>query len=185
MNTKALVVPPLLLGTCVWICSAVLAQTAPAGSPKHYPASQTVTPMSSDDFQAPSEQELELLKRDLRSQRKQIIAANMKLTDTEAEKFWPIYDQYSAELAKTDDKKFALVNEYRQNYQTLTEEQATKYIKGRADVDNSVIQLRLKYFPMFEKAIPVKKTALFFQMDRRLWLMLDLQIASQNPLIAP
>jgi len=109
----------------------------------------------------------------------------MKLTDTEAEKFWPIYDQYSAELAKIDDTKFALVTEYRQNYPTLTEEQATKYIKGRAQVDNSIIQLRLKYYPMFQKAIPIKKTALFFQMDRRLWLMLDLQIAQQNPLITP
>jgi hypothetical protein len=167
----------------VGLC-AVLAQTPPAAPAKHFPASETEIPVSSD-FQAPSEQELEMLKSDLRSQRKQIIAANLHLTDTEAQKFWPIYDQYAAELAKTDDTKFALVNEYRQNYSTLTEEQATKYIKGRADVDTSVIQLRLKYFPIFQKAIPIKKTALFFQMDRRLWLMLDLQIALQNPLIAP
>jgi len=90
-----------------------------------------------------------------------------------------------AEIAKTDDTKFALVNEYRQNFPSLTEEQAKKYIKGRAEVDKSVVELRLKYFSLFEKVIPVKKTALFFQMDRRLWLMLDLQIALQNPLIAP
>lgn len=185
MKAKSLFNSLLLLATYVGVCGGMLAQTAPAEPVKHFPASQVEAPQSSDDFQAPSEQELDLLKRDLRSQRKQIIAANLKLTDKEAEKFWPIYDQYAAEIAKVDDTKFALVSEYRKNYATLTEEQATKYVKGRAAADNAVIQLRLKYFPIVEKAIPIKKTALFFQMDRRLWLMLDLQIALQNPLIAP
>ena len=140
---------------------------------------------SAASFQAPSDQELELFKTDLRSKRKQILAANINLTDAEAEKFWPIYNQYSAELAKADDTKLALIQEYQRNYATLTDEQAAKYIKGRAAVDISVVQLRVKYFPLFQKVIPAKKTALFFQMDRRLWLMLDLQIASQNPLISP
>jgi hypothetical protein len=41
-----------------------------------------------------SDQDLTLLRKDLRSKRKQLIAANLKLTDADAAKFWPVYDQY-------------------------------------------------------------------------------------------
>jgi hypothetical protein len=49
---------------------------------------------SPDDF-------IELLRKDVRSQKKQIIAENMDLSDAEAEKFWPVYDQYAVEESTT------------------------------------------------------------------------------------
>lgn len=184
MNGRTLAAHFLLLAPLTFGLTA-LAQTAPTQPFRHPFAAQVVVPTPDETFQPPTEQELQLFKRNIRSQRKQIIAANIKLTGTEAEKFWPIYDQYSAELAKIDDQKFALIKEYQEHYGTLTDEQAAKYVMGRADVDNSIVQLRVKYFPIFNKVIAGKKTALFFQVDRRLWLMIDLQIASQNPIITP
>jgi hypothetical protein len=59
-----------------------------------------------------SSQDLDLLRKDIRSKKKQLVAANLKLTDSEATKFWPIYDQYTAELIAINDKKFALVQNY-------------------------------------------------------------------------
>ncbi len=131
------------------------------------------------------DEDLQLFRKDLRSLKKQIIAANMGLTDSEAQQFWPIYDRYTAELVTIVDKKYALLNEYAQNYTTMTNEQAESYIKGRAAVEESLMQLRLKYFPIFRKALSGKSTALFFQMDWRLGLIMDLQLASQTPLIEP
>jgi hypothetical protein len=83
------------------------------------------------------------------------------------------------------DKKYALLNEYAQNHTTMTSEQADTYIKGRAAVEVSLMQLRLKYSPIFRKALSGKSTALFFQMDWRLALIMDLQLASQTHLIEP
>src|ERR1700688_1437092 len=59
---------------------------------------------------------IELLRKDVRSQKKQIIAENMDLSDAEAEKFWPIYDQYATELSRTYNTKIALLNDYAENY---------------------------------------------------------------------
>ena len=64
-----------------------------------------------------------MLRSDLRSTRKQVVAANMKLSDTEAERFWPTYEQYVGELVKTNDAKYALIKEYLQS-SNITEEQA-------------------------------------------------------------
>ena len=142
-------------------------------------------PVSPAANQLSSDEDLKLFRKDLRSLKKQIIAANMDLTDTEAQQFWPIYDSYTAELVTIMDKKYALLNEYAQNYTTMTSEQAESYIKGRAAVEESLMQLRLKYFPIFRKTLSGKSTALFFQMDWRLGLIMDLQLASQTPLIEP
>ena len=129
-------------------------------------------------------QEIAMLRSDLRSNRKQVIAANMKLTDTEAEKFWPIYDQYVNELVKINGAKYALIKEYLQNT-NMTDEQADGLSKRWVDVDASVAQLRFKYIPIFRKVLSAKGTAMFFQIDRRVQMMIDLQLASSIPLIQP
>jgi hypothetical protein len=135
--------------------------------------------------QAASDEGIKLFRKDVRSLKKQIIAANMDLSDTEAQQFWPIYDQYTAELAKITDTKYALLEQYAQNYTTMTNEQAESYIKGRAAVEESIMQLRLKYLPIFRSVLSGKLAALFFQLDWRLGLVMDLQLASQTPLVEP
>lgn len=132
-----------------------------------------------------ADQDLQLLRKDLRSMKKQLVAANMQLTEVEAQKFWPVYDQYAAETAKLYDVRYAIVKDYAANIRELTNEQAQTLAKRWNDVDGAGIQLRAKYFPLFEKAIAGKKTALFFQIDRRLALMIDLQLASEIPLVQP
>jgi hypothetical protein len=67
----------------------------------------------------------------------------------------------------------------------MTDAEAEKYIRGRASVDQAILEVRLKYFPLFRKVLSGKSTALFFQLDWRLGLIMDLQLASQTPVIEP
>jgi hypothetical protein len=143
-----------------------------AGSPK------------SDVPEATSDADIQMLRKDLRSQKKQIVAANTDLTDAQAEKFWPVYDQYTADLVKINDAKAALVQQYAQSYDTMTGDQAESYLRKRTAVEESIMQLRVKYVPIFRKVLSGRATALFFQIDWRLGLMIDLQLA-QLPLINP
>jgi Spy/CpxP family protein refolding chaperone len=127
---------------------------------------------------------IELLRKDVRSEKKQIIAENMDLSDAEAEKFWPVYDQYAAELSRIYDTKIALLNDYAENYGTMTGEQAENYIRKRAAVEQSIMELRLKYMPAFRKVLSGRETALFYQLDWRLGLAIDVELV-QVPLINP
>jgi hypothetical protein len=128
---------------------------------------------------------IQLMRQDIRAERKKVVAANMPLTDTEATKFWPVYDRYIGETIKINDARYALIKEYAQNYQTMTDEQANSYIERWLAFDQDNTALRLKFIPEFEAVISPKKTAMFFQIDRRLGLMIELQLASQVPLVAP
>ena len=146
-----------------------------------------VQPLFSQSAAAPtvSEQDLQLLRKDLRLQKKQIVAANVTLTEVEAQKFWPIYDQYAAELAKINDTKLSLIKEYAANYAAFTDAQAQSIMERWTAADDAAIQLRIKYIPILQKVLPGKTVALFFQVDRRIGVLMDLQVASDIPLVEP
>jgi hypothetical protein len=138
---------------------------------------------AADQSPAQIDQQIDLMRKDIQSQKRQVIAANMRLTDKEAEQFWPIFDQYNGELIKINDKKYAAIKEFAKSYDTLADDQSARLTKDILDVDQSVAQLRMKYVPIFQKALSGKKTALFFQLDRRLVMMIDLQISAGIPLV--
>ena len=130
-----------------------------------------------------SDRDLDLLRKDLRSKRKQLIASNLSLTDAEATKFWPIYDQYLSELILINDKKFGLIQEYADNWGKLTNEQSLLFIRRWLDADIETAHLRQKYVPILSQVLDGKKSATFFQLDRRIAMMLELQVSSQMPLV--
>ena len=140
-------------------------------------------PAASAAPQASLDQDIQMLRSDVRASKKEVTAANMNLTADEATKFWPVYDQYSAEVAKIGDTRVALIKEYATNYNTVTDAQANDFMKRAAAIDQQFTATRLKYVPMFEKVISAKKTALWYQIDRRLDLLVNLQLAANIPVV--
>src|SRR5215471_15972525 len=111
-----------------------------------------------DNSQAVTDEDIQMLRKDIRAQRKQIIAANMNLSEGEAEKFWPVYEQYVSDLVKLNGTKYALIKEYLQTQGNLTDTQAQSAVDQWISVDQSVAELRKKYIPSFRKALSPKNT---------------------------
>jgi hypothetical protein len=148
-------------------------------------AQDTSSTNQSQTQQASLDQQIDLLRKDIRSQKKQLIAANLQLTDAEAQNFWPVYDQYTADLAKLNDGRVALIKEYADGYNTMTDAQADDWAKRMLKFDGDVAALRMKYQPSFRKVLPAKKAALYEQVERTAQMLIDVQIASQVPLVQP
>ena len=129
------------------------------------------------------EKDLALMRRNLRGEKKKLIALNVPLTEEEATKFWPLYDKYAADMSKHYDEFYAVIKDYAANQKTLTDAQALSMIKRWSEIQVELAQTRHKYVPLVEKTLPGKKAALFFQIDRRLYELMDLQVASQVPLV--
>ena len=88
------------------------------------------------------------------------------------------------EAAPTPDR-WALMKDYAANYNTMTDAQAQSYITRANAIDDQLLALRMKYVPVFEKVISAKKTALWYQIDRRIDLLLNLQFSSMVPMVNP
>ena len=126
-----------------------------------------------------NDKDVALLRKNLQAEAKQLITKNMQFTDSEAAAFWPLYDQYSAEVRKVNDTRFGMIKQYAKIYKT---DSMTRLL---AESDQTIISLRLQYLPQFEQVLPGTKAALFMQLDRRLDSLFNVQIASQLPAIKP
>jgi hypothetical protein len=129
--------------------------------------------------------DIALLRQDIRAMKMQVIGQNMSLSDPEAEKFWPIYKHYADDLHEVNNSKYALLKQYAETWGTMTDQDALIYVRHWMEVDAEAQALRLKYVPVVTQALPGKKAATFFQLDRRLSMMVDLQLFSQIPLAHP
>ena len=164
----------MTVGACALLFSSMLVfgQAAQSGAPAASASSRSI----SDD-------EIQIMRSDIREHRKKLTAANMTLTPDEATKFWPIYDQYIKETIAINDTRWSLIKEYAANYDKMTDKFAEDYIKKSAGVDQQLVALREKYIPIFEKVVSPKKTAQWYQIDRRLDLMINLQLWAMIPLV--
>ncbi|MBV8829409.1 MAG: hypothetical protein JO108_09320 [Acidobacteriaceae bacterium] len=134
---------------------------------------------------AVTDAEVNMMRKDLRDQKKQIVAANLPLNGDEAAKFWPVYGSYTEETIKINDQRYALIKEYAANYNNMTDQIAASLIRRWLGVDQATTQLRLDWIPKFEQVLGEKKAAMFFQIDHRIGMMVELQLSSQLPLIQP
>ena len=145
------------------------------------PAQTYSTPMPTVN-----DKDVALLRKNLQAEAKQLITKNMQLTDSEAAAFWPLYDQYAAEIRKVNDTRFGLMKQYAKVYKTMTPDEADSMVELLAESDQTIISLRMQYLPRFQQALPGStKAALFMQLDRRLDAMFNVQMASQLPAIKP
>ena len=166
----------LIAVATVLLCSVSMFGQAAQPSPQNGPGAEA-QPNSIND------KDVEMLRANLRANRKELMARNMNLTADEATKFWPIFDQYRKEAITPNDERWALIKEYAANYDTMTDAQAQDYIKRATAVDQQLLALRLRYVPVFEKVVSAKKTALWYQIDRHIDLMINLQLSSMIPIV--
>jgi hypothetical protein len=126
---------------------------------------------------------IRLLRTDLKAKREQIIKEAMQLNDQQAAAFWPIYREYSAEQTRLGDEKLAIVNDYAQNFLTMSNEKADQLAQKVMALDDARIALKKKYYQLMKKALPAILVVRFFQVENQIQLVVDLQIASNLPII--
>ena len=145
---------------------------------------QVIEPVLSDGAERnTSESDFELMRSDIRTKKATMIADRMKFTDREAEAFWPVYRQYETELAAINDKKVSIMKEYLSHYESLNDKRAKQLAEDVFDVDQRTLDLRAKCFGALEKALPGKTMVRWLQLERRLQLLVDAQIAQDLPAI--
>ena len=123
-----------------------------------------------------------LLRGDVSSMKKELIAAHLKLTGGESTRVWQVWEQYSAEMSKINGTKTAILKEYAQEYDALTDDQADDLIRRWLETDIEQAKLRQQFAGIFRTVLPGKKAATFLQLERRVSMMMDVQLTSELPL---
>jgi hypothetical protein len=129
-----------------------------------------------DDF-------IELLRSDLKTQKVAVVTEAMDFTEAESNAFWPVYRDYDFDMSKLTDNFLAILKDYGDNFETMTDAKAKELMDRSMKHDEEVLKLRKKYFKEFQKVLPAIKAARFMQVDNQLRMLIRLQIASELPLV--
>lgn len=141
-----------------------------------------VSPLCRAQSQQPGiDSAIEVARADMRAERTAIITADMDFSDKDAAAFWPIYRQYEYERSTLEDRRVAVIKEYIQKYSNLTDVEAKAMAERMFEYDSLVTELKKKYFKKFNEALPALTVTKFFQLDRRIDLLMDMKVESALP----
>jgi predicted outer membrane protein len=128
---------------------------------------------------------MQILRDKIRADKKLVVATNMELTESEAKDFWPIYDQYQADLRKINQRMANLLESYADDYRnkSLTDDKAKKLINEATAIDQAEANLKSTYAPKLSKVLPVRKVVRYLQIENKIRAIVKYDIASGVPLV--
>jgi hypothetical protein len=129
------------------------------------------------------EEYISLMRADVRQQKAELMGAVMLLSAADATKFWPIYTEYDAALAKLNDQRVENMKEYARTYNQMTDEKANELIQNALAYQKQRAELLTKTYEQVKQALGAVTAARFIQVEQQLLLIIDLQITSQLPIV--
>ena len=151
-----------------FVLSAAALAAAPA--PDHHEEEQDI------------EQLIELMRKDVRAEKADIVAKTMELDAEQAAAFWPVYEKYEAEGKALGDERLAIITDYAEHFEALTDEKAKDLITRSIALEGKEHALKERYLKEFLAVLPATVVARFFQVDNRINTLIDLELSSQIPL---
>jgi hypothetical protein len=119
----------------------------------------------------------------IRANRKALVAVNLKMTDEEAAKFWPVYDSYQKEMNALGDRLVALLGDYGKNFKDMSDDKAMKILDEYLNIEAERVKVRRSYVEQFAKALPGRKVGRFYQIENKMDAVIRYEMAKTIPVV--
>jgi hypothetical protein len=128
---------------------------------------------------------MEIVHEKLKADKKLIVAKYMELTESEAKRFWPVYEDYQKDLQKINERLLSLLQSYAADYRnnSLTDEKAKKLLDEWIALEQDEAKHRGSYAPKVLKALPPKKAARYLQIENEYRILIKYDLAVTVPLV--
>jgi hypothetical protein len=126
---------------------------------------------------------IDLMRRNVRQDKAEIMGSVMALSAADAAKFWPIYADYDAQLTKLNDQRVEVIKEYAQSYNDMTDQKADELIQKALSYQKQREELLVATYQKMKQALGATTAARFIQVEHQLLLIIDLQIDSALPVV--
>ena len=126
---------------------------------------------------------MEVLREKVRADKKLVVALALDLSESEAQGFWPVYGAYQSDMVAHYDRVAKLISDYSTAYQKMTDETATQLLGEFLALQSDHAALLQRYVPRFQRVLPPRKVARFYQVENKIRAMLDYQLAQDIPLV--
>lgn len=126
--------------------------------------------------------EEELVRSQLQTGKKAIIADNMQFTEAESQAFWPLYNEFQQAKMKINERTVRLINDYLSNYEKMTDEKAGAIVRDYVALEKERADLKASFLPRFSKVLPAKKVARYYQLENKIEAIIKYELSKEVPL---
>jgi hypothetical protein len=126
---------------------------------------------------------MDLMRKDIRTQKQSLVDQGMELEAAQKSQFWGIYDGYQKALTTIGDQRVANIKKYADNIDKMTDVIADELAVKMIDIEAQRTALKKKYYAEFKAKMGARLAARFLQVETTIGLLLDLQIASEVPIL--
>jgi hypothetical protein len=129
------------------------------------------------------QREINISRKLINDKRNTALAFNMSFTQEEKEKFWPLYREYRVAMGAVGDKRMAVIMDYADHIDAMTESRAKQLLDRSFGVDKETIRVKEKYVRKFRRILPETKVVRLMQMESRMDTLVAMKIAEGIPLM--
>jgi hypothetical protein len=167
MKTISLILLALALAAPAW--------AQDAGTTTTTTTTQTTAPATPAD-------NMQILRDQLKADKKLVVAEAMNMTEKEGAAFWPVYETYQKDISALNDRTIKLLQDYVTNYGGMTDASAKGMVDSFLKIEKDRIGLMTSYRPKFQKVLPEVKVARYYQIENKIRAVVNYELASEIPL---
>jgi malate synthase len=133
--------------------------------------------------QTSNDKYIDLIRKDLRKEKQSIVDQAMALDAAKKSQFWAIYADYQTALDAIWDQRIVNITKYADNIDKMTDEIADQLAVKMMDLEGQRAALRNKYYKLYKEKMGTRTAARFLQVESSLASLIDLQLASEIPIL--
>jgi len=93
------------------------------------------------------------------------ISAELELTPEEAEKFWPVYNQFEAKRMEATKDVFKHFEKRDEKPETISDAEADKIMKERFNEEQALLDLKIEYHEKYLNILPASKVFKLYEVE--------------------
>jgi len=130
-----------------------------------------------------AEAAMSMTRAQLEAERQSLVATNLPLTAAQSKAFWPLYREYKVAASAVGDRMAALILDYAEHYETMTDETAAAMLERWLKIQQDEVKLKADWAPRFRKILPPKLVVRFYQIENKLDTLVMLDMVDGIPLM--
>ncbi len=116
-------------------------------------------------------------------EKKAVVAEFVKVEDAQKDAFWKVYDEYEAARKELGKNRIALLTQYAENYNKMTNETADKWTADVIKQTSATDKLLVTYYKKVKKVTNPVIALQFYQMENYLLTTIRMAILNQIPFV--
>ncbi|MEM6912395.1 MAG: hypothetical protein AAF511_00310, partial [Pseudomonadota bacterium] len=116
------------------------------------------------------------------TRRRAIVAQGLQLSDEEAEKFWPMYDDYRNDIKVVELRLVENLSTFADNFNELSDDVAEELLSAGVDIEADSSRLRREHVKRVRRVLEPVSALRYFQLENYIETAQRMSVQRQIPL---